>query len=313
MSKTKLSELPSGQAIKATTGSITVTAGQINVDNIKLDANTISATTGALNLTPATGSAIVLDGAINIDAGVITGATSTTSTVFIGDLTGKADTADALETARTIGGTSFDGTANIVPSIITAANESTDTTCFPAFFTAATGDLQPKTNTNLTFNSNTGALGANAVSVPASAGITIGTDSIGTYADVTLSSTQILALDATPITLVAAPGAGKFTIPLMVAMRYNFNTTAYAGIAAADNFNISHNGGGPIIAFETLGMIDQTNDERRVGVLANSLGVSNNEMIVNAALEVSLGGPVTTGDGTIDIRTYYITLDDSSW
>lgn len=43
-----------------------------------------------------------------------------------------------------------------VPTTITVANEATDTSCFLAFFTAATGDLGPKTNANLTFNSNTG-------------------------------------------------------------------------------------------------------------------------------------------------------------
>lgn len=45
-----------------------------------------------------------------------------------------------------------------VPSTITVANEATDTTSFIAFFTAATGDLQPKTNANLAFNSNTGVM-----------------------------------------------------------------------------------------------------------------------------------------------------------
>lgn len=45
-----------------------------------------------------------------------------------------------------------------VPTTITVANEATDTTCFLGFFTAATGDLAPKTNANLTFNSSTGVL-----------------------------------------------------------------------------------------------------------------------------------------------------------
>lgn len=47
-----------------------------------------------------------------------------------------------------------------VPTTITVANEATDTSCFIGFFTAATGDLGPKTNANLTFNSNTGVLTA---------------------------------------------------------------------------------------------------------------------------------------------------------
>ena len=44
-----------------------------------------------------------------------------------------------------------------LPSIL-HANEATDTTCFVTFATAATGELGPKTNANLTFNSNTGVL-----------------------------------------------------------------------------------------------------------------------------------------------------------
>tara|TARA_B100001996_G_scaffold375129_1_gene354661 strand:- start:4 stop:2622 length:2619 start_codon:yes stop_codon:yes gene_type:complete len=46
------------------------------------------------------------------------------------------------------------------PTDITVADESTDTSCNVLFVTAETGDLAPKTGTNLTFNSNTGALGA---------------------------------------------------------------------------------------------------------------------------------------------------------
>jgi hypothetical protein len=43
-----------------------------------------------------------------------------------------------------------------VPTAITVADESSDTTCFPLFVTAATGDLAPKTGSNFTFNSSTG-------------------------------------------------------------------------------------------------------------------------------------------------------------
>jgi hypothetical protein len=44
-----------------------------------------------------------------------------------------------------------------LPTVVTA-NEATDTTCFINFTTAASGELGPKTNANLTFNSNTGVL-----------------------------------------------------------------------------------------------------------------------------------------------------------
>jgi hypothetical protein len=109
-----------------------------------------------------------------------------TATGFIGALTGDASgnagTATALETARTIGGVSFDGTANInlpgvntagnqntsgtaaIATAVTVADESTDTTCFPLFATAASGNLEPKSGSNLTFNSSNGTLGATVFS-----------------------------------------------------------------------------------------------------------------------------------------------------
>ena len=51
-------------------------------------------------------------------------------------------------------------TNSINTSTIPVADESSDTTCFPVFVTTATGDQAPKTGSNLTFNSATGALGA---------------------------------------------------------------------------------------------------------------------------------------------------------
>ena len=46
-----------------------------------------------------------------------------------GALTGNADTATALETARTIGGVSFNGTSNInLPGVNTAGNQNTSGT-----------------------------------------------------------------------------------------------------------------------------------------------------------------------------------------
>ena len=59
-----------------------------------------------------------------------------------------------------------DVTGNVVGNVtgaaskITVADESTDTTCFPVFVTAATGNRSPATGSNLTFNSNDGTLSA---------------------------------------------------------------------------------------------------------------------------------------------------------
>ena len=71
------------------------------------------------------------------------------------DTSGNAATATTLATARTIGGVSFDGSANIVPSSITISDETSDETCNVLFSTDSTGDIQPKTNSGFTYNSST--------------------------------------------------------------------------------------------------------------------------------------------------------------
>ena len=68
----------------AVAGAITgVTA--LTVDNININGNTLSSTAGTdLFVTPLAGQQLILDGTIIIDAGVVTGATSITSTEFVG-------------------------------------------------------------------------------------------------------------------------------------------------------------------------------------------------------------------------------------
>lgn len=88
------------------------------------------------------------NGALTVDTG--------TSTPVL-----TVNSAPILTTARTIGGVSFDGSANIVPQTIQSINEATDTTCFPLFITASgTQSLQPLNNAGFTYNSNTNALTA---------------------------------------------------------------------------------------------------------------------------------------------------------
>lgn len=61
----------------------------------------------------------------DISAGGITAADGFAGDLT-GDVTGKADTADTLETARTIGGVSFNGSANInLPGVNSAGNQNT--------------------------------------------------------------------------------------------------------------------------------------------------------------------------------------------
>jgi hypothetical protein len=86
-----------------------VSASSIKSDDITAGdaAVTISTSTGAINLTPADGSAIVLDGAVNVDAGVVTGVTALTSSGAI------------------TGGSITDGTATIDDGAVTGVTTIT--------------------------------------------------------------------------------------------------------------------------------------------------------------------------------------------
>ena len=89
-----------GAAQTAITSVGTLTA--LQVVNININGNSITTTGGTdLNIGPVAGQQIVLDGTIEIDAGVVTGATSITSTAFVGDLTGDV-TGDTSGSAGTV-------------------------------------------------------------------------------------------------------------------------------------------------------------------------------------------------------------------
>lgn len=74
-------------------------------------------------------------------------------------------TATALETARTIGGTSFDGTGNIAVALSTeatnvtvTANNSANETVYPLFVDGVSGTQGAETDSGLNYNPSTGLL-----------------------------------------------------------------------------------------------------------------------------------------------------------
>ena len=92
--------------------------GDTGTGSVDLDSQTftIAGTTNEIE-TSATGQTLTI------------GLPSSITVNVTGDLTGNASTATALETARTIGGVSFDGTANIsLPGVDTAGTQNTSGT-----------------------------------------------------------------------------------------------------------------------------------------------------------------------------------------
>ena len=137
------------------TGTPTITVGDVTAASLDISGNAD------------------IDGTLETDALTIDG---TTLAEYISDTVG-AMVGGNTETGITVtyqdGDNTLDfavGTLNqdttgtaAVATTVTVADESSDTTCFPLFATAATGDLAPKSDSQLTYNASTGELGCGII------------------------------------------------------------------------------------------------------------------------------------------------------
>lgn len=130
--------------------------------------------------------------------------------------------------------------------------------------------------------------------------------------NVTLSAAEILALNATPITLVAAPGAGKALI-FDGAVIHKPAGVAYADVAAGEDLAIKYTNGSGLEQgqCEMTGFADQTTAQTRyIKPHTAASGVSSITPVANAALVAHmLVGEITTGDAPFNLRIYYRIID----
>ena len=205
----------SNATLAATT---TVTDSSANTDFpivFHNESNGLLDDTGAFEYNPSTGTLVVanldigtdvdVDGTLETDALTVGGTTiaeliaDTAGAMFTGNTeTGITATyQDADNTIDLVVGTlnqDTSGTAAIATTV-TVADESSDTTCFPLFVTAATGDLAPKSGSNLAFNSSSGALTATSFVGDLTGDVTGNADTSTKIASITNS--DIVQLTAT--------------------------------------------------------------------------------------------------------------------
>ena len=122
---------------------------------------------------------------------------------------------------------------------------------------------------------------------------------------VTVSSAELLALFATPKTLIAAPGAGKALILVAAELWLDYASAAYAGIAAGEDLTIkvSNAAGATLATIETTGFLDATADAFRY---VEPTTTAARTPVANAPLVLHLlTGEIITGDSPLNVRVLY--------
>jgi len=177
-------------------------------------------------------------------------------------------------------------------SLVTVADESTDTSCNVIFTTGATGNLAPKSGTNLTFNSNTGALTATSFvgnvtgNVSGSSGSTTGN-----------SATATALATARNIGGVSFDGTGDITLP---------------GVNSSGSQNTSGTAAG---LSSTLGV--SSGGTGATSLTANGALIGNGTGAVTS-VDMSTKGHLLAGDGSgnpstlaVGTNTHVLTADSS--
>ena len=203
---------------------------------------------------------------------------------------------------------STSGTAAIATTV-TVADESSDTTCFPLFATAATGNLGPKSGTNLTFNSDTGILTATGFAGNITGNVTGNADTVTTNANLTGDVTSsgnatTIAADAVHATMINDDIISA-------------QTELASGVADADEILISDSGAVKKVGMDTLNSYF-TGDDVSIANLTARLPQITESLTIGDATDVTIttsGGLIVTGDLTVSgstttVNTATLTVED---
>jgi len=287
---------------------------------------------GAINLEPAAGSAILLDGTISVDAGVVTGATSITSTAFVGTIDGVI----GGNTPAAITGTTITANTGVVPDANDGAYLGQAGTAFSDLFLAEGGVINwDSGDATLTQASNvvtlagatlTGTL-TNGLSVTANGGILMTSyNASAAVADLALDIDGMTDIGAAPATgdlFIIDDGANgtnrKSTIDRLATKFAGTGLTATSAVIAIDaadttttsiiNSSLTKIGTNASQEYITFGTSDEVNtfvdNTERLSVTATGIDITG---VATVSSNLTVGGNLDVNGTltTIDTANSYV-------
>ena len=214
------------------------------------------------------------------------------------------------------------GTASVATAI-TAADESSDTSCNVLFVTAATGNLPPKTGTNLTFNSSSGVLTATGFAGALTGDVTGTADVASVATTVTVSDNEATNENNVILFGAGAAGSGNIGVEADGNMTYNPSTGVITatGFAGALTGNVTGTADVATVATTVTITDNESTDEDNAIVFTaggdvdgGNLGLeSDGTLTYNPSTgKITATGFVGALTGTADVATAVTVADESS-
>ncbi len=128
------------------------------------------------------------------------------------------------------------------------------------------------------------------------------------YAEVSIAAAAVATLRATPVTLVAAPGAGK--VLEFISAAFFLDYTAPGFTESSDNLAVKYENGSGAAASQTVectGFIDQTADTMTIGIAKNDVivaktGCENKALVLHNTGDGEFGG---SGGSALRVKVAY--------
>ncbi len=128
-------------------------------------------------------------------------------------------------------------------------------------------------------------------------------NSLESYVDIKLTAAQLDALNATPVTVIAAPGANKFINVTKVVGFLDFNSAAYAGTSETLAIRYTNGSGDIICSFTEATFVEASADAYESPDMIQVFPVVNSPVVAHATADF------TTGDSPIYLRIWYSIVD----